>query len=442
MDHKEDTMQRIFGWLSRRRWFVSLPIIIVAGVVAYLGISSLLDWANSTGFCGTICHNMRPEYTAYQQSFHARVRCAECHVGPGLLAEVEAKWEGVRELYMYVTNTYEKPIPSPVESLRPARETCEQCHWPEVFYSDRAVDIPHFAEDKDNTRTDTYMLVKIGGGTARQGQGRGIHWHIENVIQYIATDPQRQSIPWVQAQIDGQTVTFVDTTQPLPSADLQKYTPRVMDCIDCHNRATHIFRSATQAVEQSMANGLLPTDLPYLRQKAVEVMDQEYASQDAALAAIAGLADWYRANYNDIYGQRPNDITRTVAVLQGIYRASHFPEYKVDPTTYPDNIGHDQSPGCFRCHDGKHLTADGSQSIRLHCNICHTIPQTVAAGQPAPAIPFQPGMQQPQSHLASNWMAQHRNAVDQSCSSCHQVQTFCANPNCHGRSWPYVNLER
>ncbi len=431
-------MQRLCAWLSRRRWYVSVPLVLAAGIVAYLLIAGLLDWANSTRFCGTTCHSMTPEYTAYQESFHARVRCAECHVGPGLGAEVEAKWQGIRELWLYVTNTYERPIPSPVENLRPARETCEECHWPEVFYNDRAVVIPHYADDEANTRTNTYMLVKIGGGVSRKGQGKGIHWHIENRVEYIATDPQRQNIPWVRAQLNGETVTFVDITQPLSEAQIAAAEIRVMDCIDCHNRATHIFRPAAVAVEEAMANGRLPTDLPYLRKQAVEVMQASYASQDEALAAIAAIPEFYRKNYPDLYEKRRQSLERVVQVLQEIYRYSHFPEAKVYPDTYPDNLGHSEFPGCFRCHDGKHLSENG-QSIRLHCNICHTIPQTVAEGQPAPAISLRE-QPQPESHLASNWIAEHRRAVDASCSACHETQTFCANVNCHGRTWPYVNL--
>lgn len=431
-------MQHIFTWLGRRRWFISLPIVIVAGVVAYLLISGLLDWANSTDFCGTTCHVMKPEYTAYQQSFHARVRCAECHVGPGLLAEVEAKWQGTRELWLYLTNTFERPIPSPVENLRPARDTCEHCHWPEVFYKDRAVALPHYAGDEANTRTSTYMLLKIGGGSHRQGQGRGIHWHIENVVEYIATDAQRQNIPWVRVTVNGQTATYVDVTQPISEQDLQQYEVRVMDCIDCHNRATHIFRAAERTVDEAMANGLLPVDLPYLRRQAVAAMQAEYGSEQGAMEGIASVATFYRQNYPDLYQRRQAEIEEVVRVLQNFYRYSHFPEYGVNPQTYPDNIGHSASPGCFRCHDGKHLAQDGS-SIRLHCNICHTIPETVVAGQPVPAVPFVSSTQPP-SHSASNWMAEHRNAMDSSCASCHQMQTFCANPNCHGRSWPYVNL--
>jgi len=432
-------MKRLFSWLSRRAWYVSVPLLLFAGIAAFLLISNGLNWANSTRFCGKTCHVMIPEYTAYQGSFHSRVSCSECHVGPGLAAEIRAKAQGVKELWLFVTNTYERPIPAPVESLRPARETCEHCHWPEVFYEDRAIEIPHYSDDPFNTRTNTYLLVKIGGGTERKGQGRGIHWHIENPIEYVAVDAQRQVIPWVRAQLDGETTVFQDVLHPLSGDELENAEIRTMDCIDCHNRATHIFRSAEVAVDEAMANSIIPTDLPLLRKTAVEKMNKEYPDQDAALAAIDEITDFYRNTFAAIYSQREQEIRQTVEILKDMYRSSHFPEYTVYPDTYPDNLGHTESPGCFRCHDGKHLSENG-MSVRLHCNICHTIPQTVAEGEPAPSISFQEA-RQPASHLASGWMADHRFTMNASCAGCHDMSSFCSNPNCHGRSWPYVNLK-
>ncbi len=431
-------MKKLFSWLSRRHWYVSVPIVIFAGVVAFLLISNGLQLVNSNGFCGKTCHVMKPENTAYQSSFHSRVDCVACHVGDGLIAEIRAKAQGTKELWLYVTNTFERPIPSPVESLRPARETCEECHWPEVFYEDRAKEIPHYSNDAFNTRTTTYMLVKIGGGTERQGLGREIHWHIENPIEYIAVDNQRQNIPWLRAQLDGKTVVFQDQVNPLTEEEIQTAEIRTMDCIDCHNRATHIFRSASVAVDEAMANGVIPTDLPFLRKTAVETMNAEYPDQDSALAAIDEIANFYETTFTGLYTQRKDEILKTVGTLKDMYSSSHFPEYKVYPDTYPDNIGHSESPGCFRCHDGKHLS-DDDQSIRLHCNICHTIPQTVAAGEPAPELSFDQ-RPQPASHLASGWMADHRYVMDASCAGCHNMSSFCSNSNCHGRSWPYVNL--
>lgn len=432
-------MKKLFSWLAGRAWYVSVPMVIVAGIAAYLLISNGLHWLNSTGFCGKTCHVMTPEYTAYQTSFHSRVGCSECHVGPGLAAEIRAKAQGTKELWLFVTNTYERPIPSPVESLRPARETCEECHWPELFYEDRAVEIPHFSDDAFNTRTDTYLLIKIGGGTIRKGQGREIHWHIENPVEYIAVDEQRQIIPWVRAELDGKSVVFQDPVHPLSTEELEAAEIRTMDCIDCHNRATHVFRSSEVAVDEAMANGIIPTDLPFLKKKAVETMNREYPDQDAAIAAIDAIAGFYRDTFAVVYSKREDDILQTVEILKDIYRLSHFPEYRVYPGTYPDNLGHTESAGCFRCHDGKHLAEDGT-SVRLHCNICHTIPETVAEGEPAPAVSFKDA-RQPGNHLASNWMADHRYILDASCAACHSMSSFCSNSNCHGRSWPYVNLE-
>ncbi len=434
------------GWLQHHRGGVTAMVVLIAGsaLVGFVSIHYLLEFTTSTEFCGELCHATRAEYVTYHTSQHANVACAECHVGPGLDQELKAKLNGLSELYFYITNSYERPIPSPVENLRPAREVCEACHWPEVFYTDRSVEIPHFANDEANSRTNTYMLVKIGGGTEREGQGQGIHWHIQNKVEYIATDPQRQTIPWVRAEIDGQTVTYVDVTNPLSEEELSQYEVREMDCIDCHNRASHIFRSTDEILDEAMANGVLPTDLPYLRREAYNALETR---DDAAAAttAIEAIPTFYEANYPLVYQAKQDVLADVVQNLKDMYSISHFPEEKVFSDTYPDNLAHLEDPGCFRCHNGKHYAQDGSaqvagdQSIRLQCNICHTIPQTVAAGQPVPAIPFQP-RPQPTSHLSSTWIADHRYAFDNTCTGCHEEETFCANSNCHGRSWPYVNL--
>lgn len=423
---------------SRRRGIIAALVVIVgAAVVGFLGFHYLVEFTASTEFCGVTCHALEPEYETYQTSFHAHVECAECHVGPGLPAELGAKLNGLRELYLYTTDTYERPIPSPVETLRPAREVCEHCHWPEVFYNDRSVEIPHFANDKNNTRTNTYMLVKIGGGTERLGQGRGIHWHVENKIEYIATDPQRQNIPWVRAEWEGQTVIYEDVVNPLSEDELAQYQIREMDCIDCHNRATHVFESTDVLLDTAMANGVLPTDLPYLRREASSAMES-HTSYDETVSMLAAIPDFYRQNYPEIYAERQQTLGYVVDVLQDLYEISHFPEAEVDHDTYPDNLAHSDTPGCFRCHDGKHL-AEEEQSIRLHCTICHTIPQTVPEGEPVPEVPFKPTWQ-PDSHLSTTWIADHRDTFDDSCVGCHETQSFCSNPNCHGRTWPYVDF--
>jgi nitrate/TMAO reductase-like tetraheme cytochrome c subunit len=435
------TKDEMVAWLRGHRSGITavLIVIVVAGLGGFLSIHYLFEFTASTAFCGELCHAIKPEYVTYHTSLHANVACVECHVGPGLGRELQAKLNGIRELYLQVTNTYERPIPSPVETLRPARETCEHCHWPEMFYADRAVEIPHFDNDENNSRSNTYMLVKIGGGTERMGQGQGIHWHIENKVEYIATDPQRQTIPWVRAELNGETFTFVDVTNPMSEEDLAQYEIREMDCIDCHNRASHVFRSTDEMLDESMANGILPTDLPYLRREAYQAME-DYDTFDGVMAAIEAIPDFYEANYPEIYAENQVVLVDVVEELKDMYATSHFPEAEVNYKTYPDNLAHSEDPGCFRCHDGKHYVEDdGDKSIRLHCTICHTIPETVPAGEPAPEITFESAWQ-PDYHLSSTWIADHRYTYDETCHDCHEEESFCANPNCHGRDWPYVNL--
>ncbi|MCU0519503.1 MAG: tetrathionate reductase family octaheme c-type cytochrome [Anaerolineae bacterium] len=435
------TRKGAVGWLREHRRGTATMVLLVLGsaLVGWVSLHYLLEFTASTEFCGELCHATRAEYVTYHTSLHANVDCAECHVGPGLGAEFNAKLNGLRELWLYTTNSWERPIPSPVETLRPARDVCEVCHWPEVFYADRAIEIPHFANDEDNSRSTTTMLLKIGGGTERAGQGQGIHWHIENKVEYVATDPQRQIIPWVRAEIDGKVVTYVDVTNPLTEDQLAQYEVREMDCIDCHNRASHIFRSSNEMLDEALANGVLPTDLPYLRREAWNALEAG-PDEEAAIQAIEAIPAFYQASYPSIYGTQQDVLADVVQELKDMYAISHFPKEQVFSTTYPDNLAHLEDPGCFRCHNGKHYAqADGDQSIRLHCTICHTIPQTVEEGEPAPEIKLGPAWQPP-THLSSTWIADHRYTFDGSCVDCHEEETFCANQNCHGRSWPYVNL--
>jgi nitrate/TMAO reductase-like tetraheme cytochrome c subunit len=435
------TRKGAVGWLREHRRGTATMVLLVLGsaLVGWVSLHYLLEFTASTEFCGELCHATRAEYVTYHTSLHANVDCAECHVGPGLGAEFNAKLNGLRELWLYATNSWERPIPSPVETLRPARDVCEVCHWPEVFYADRAIEIPHFANDEDNSRSTTTMLLKIGGGTERAGQGQGIHWHIENKVEYVATDPQRQIIPWVRAEIDGKVVTYVDVTNPLTEDQLAQYEVREMDCIDCHNRASHIFRSSNEMLDEALANGVLPTDLPYLRREAWNALEAG-PDEEAAIQAIEAIPAFYQASYPSIYGTQQDVLADVVQELKDMYAISHFPKEQVFSTTYPDNLAHLEDPGCFRCHNGKHYAqADGDQSIRLHCTICHTIPQTVEEGEPAPEIKLGPAWQPP-THLSSTWIADHRYTFDGSCVDCHEEETFCANQNCHGRSWPYVNL--
>ena len=431
----------------RRRW----PWVLGAvGVVAalflfFIGSVTLLDYTESTEFC-SMCHVMDPEHEAYMNSPHSRVDCGTCHIGPGVIPAIQAKLAAVRYLWVYPTNSYERPIPSPIHSLRPTTVVCEQCHWPQKVYEDRLAVIPDYAPDEQNSLTQTQLLMKTGGGSAESGQGRGIHWHIENPVYYIATDEKRQDIPWVSAEYDGKVTEYLSTDSTLTPEQIANAEKRKMDCVDCHNRATHIFENPEKSINEAMATGAIPADLPYIKQYGAEVLGQKYATEEEAAAAIAGIAETYKTQHPDVYAAREADVTTAVTAIQAIFDQNTFPFMNADWQSHPDNIGHENFPGCFRCHDGKHLSSD-NQAVRLECNICHSIPAVADPGQPLP--PIRTRVSPNPTHIAAppGWPSTASSSTPRA-RACHTVDnpggsdnsSFCSNSACHATEWKYAGL--
>ncbi len=428
------------------------PIIVLAlGALVVLFVLFMFSvtafsFLESTSFCST-CHVMKPEVVAHDNSPHERTECGTCHVGPGVVAAVKAKLENARYLYVYPLGLYKKPIPSPIKSLRPVEVVCEQCHWPQKNYDQRLVIKSNFARDETNSLTRTQLLLRTGGGTQAAGLGRGIHWHIDNPVYYIATDDKRQSIPWVQAQFQGVTTTYVSADSNLTPEFIAKAEKRKVDCVDCHNRATHVFENPDEALNTAMANGAIAADLPFIKREGSAVLNKVYGTEQEAAKAIAAVADFYRTSYPDVYARREANVKAAVAGLQAIFDRTAFPFMNVTWQSHPNNVGHLDFAGCFRCHDGKHLSAD-NQSIRLECNLCHNIPQVAGPGKPLPALNLS-APKEPQSHLSTTWLAEHRYTFEASCATCHTVDnpggsdnsSFCSNSACHGTQWKFVGLD-
>jgi hypothetical protein len=302
------------------------------------------------------------------------VLCVQCHIGPGAPWFVRSKLSGVRQVFAVMAHTYSTPIPTPVSNLRPARDTCEQCHWPAFFHGDKVVTLREYADDEANTESDTTLQLHIGGGGERVQTGEGIHWHVYpgNVIRYWATDDKRQDIARVELTTpDGRTQTF--TAEGVTDAQLAGIEPRTMDCIDCHNRPTHTFAaSASRAVDGAMANGLIVTTLPYVKKEAVALLTATYSTRQQAREAIAsGLTGFYKDKYPEVYAKDQAAVTRAVSSTQDLYDWNVFPDMDITWGTYVNNIGHMDSPGCFRCHDGSHTAADG-KVIPQDCTLCHS----------------------------------------------------------------------
>jgi NapC/NirT cytochrome c family, N-terminal region/Cytochrome c3 len=357
----------------------SLIVIPLIGVSSYEGY----HYTDSTQFCGQVCHSvMNPEYTAYSNSPHARVPCADCHIGPGASWYVRSKISGIRQVFAVTFHTYSRPIPTPIENLRPARETCEQCHWPERFFGSQLITRVHFAPDADNTRRELNILVKTGGADSSMGRASGIHWHmaLSNKIEYIATDTTRQTIPWVRSthssgvasifRSDGKTAA-----DPPPAGELRR-----IDCMDCHNRPTHIIQSPDRAVNIALESGRIDRGLPYIKKISVEAMVEPYSTAAEADAKIAShIQDFYRTADSKMSQTRQVSINRAIDEVRAIYHRNFFPEMKVNWRAYPDNIGHLIFDGCYRCHDNKHVS-DDKRVIRKDCTVCHEFQQPVSDG--------------------------------------------------------------
>ncbi|WP_051689695.1 NapC/NirT family cytochrome c [Pelobacter seleniigenes] len=353
--------------------FLTCVNIVVVGVLAYSGY----HYMESNAFCGEVCHvPMTPEYTAYQNSAHSRVACVECHIGSGASWFVKSKISGARQLYAVLADTFSRPIQTPVHGLRPARDTCEQCHRPEKFHGDKLVIHDKYQEDEQNTHVQTVLLVKIGSAGDRTGSSHGIHWHVapENEIVYTAADWQRNIIPEVDLSTQGGNKKIFrspDADEQIAKAtDLQK---RVLDCIDCHNRPSHIYLTPDRAIDNKILAKDIPVELPFIKQQAMAAVQVKYKTQGEAKTAIAvQLNNYYRQKYPQLYDAKRKLIEQAIAGVQAAYVENVFPEMNIQWNTYSTNIGHANDLGCFRCHNEEHETADG-EVISMDCDTCHTI---------------------------------------------------------------------
>lgn len=338
--------------------------IIIASQFSY----SAVRYMDTVSFCGQTCHTvMKPEFTAHQRSPHSRVECVNCHIGPGASWFVRSKLSGAGQVLAVMLNNYPRPIPVPVRNLRPARETCETCHWPQKFDEDRLRDITSFNEDEQNTETHTVLMLHLGGGPNRVGiHGRHLGQGI--MVRYYASDEKRQKIPYVEYTAAGTTTVYA-TADAKPDPNQL----REMDCIDCHNRPTHIYELPNRGVDQAMLAGAIARDLPFAKKQAVAILKQDYATdQDAATRIPKAFEDFYRNNYPQVYAQRRDEISSSGKAVLRVFQHNVFPEMKVTWGTYPNNLGHTDFDGCFRCHDEQHAAKDG-KTITQDCGACHNL---------------------------------------------------------------------
>jgi hypothetical protein len=431
-------------WRRTIPWVV--PVAIVVGLV--IGSAHAWAWTNSPEFCGETCHTMPPQFAAYELSPHSRVSCVECHIGRDFIGkQIPRKTVHTQFVFRMIFGLYEYPIY--VKGMRPARDVCETCHAPTKFSDDSVRVIKHYKTDESNTPYSTYLVMKTGGGTQREGLGRGIHWHIENKVEFLSTDKLDQDIPYVRVtNADGSIDEYVDVESEFDTSSVDPSSLKTMDCMSCHNRISHTISYPVDSIESSLSRGAISSELPYIRDVGVQVLTREYADQEQAFAGIAqALDNFYKTSYPDFYATNADKVQAAITEIQRIYSVSVFKDQEVDWNTHPDNVGHVNSPGCFRCHDGKHLNA-ADEAVRLECNICHSVPVVVGSEDLVTDIEISHGPE-PASHRNANWISLHNRAYDDTCANCHTTAddggtsntSFCSNSACHGVAYPYAGFD-
>lgn len=356
---------------TRNYVLISAILLTIFFSVSAVAMYRAFVYTESVSFCGTMCHQiMEPEYSAHQLSPHARVSCVNCHIGEGAEWYVRSKMSGLRQVYRTILGTYELPIKVPIENLRPARETCEHCHWPEKFTGSVERVQWHFWQDDENTPSKYHILMKVGGANRETGKAEGIHWHIsrDETVRYWPKDHQRLEIPWVEVtHANGRKTVY--TSGDIPEGGPPEEEIRVMDCIDCHNRPAHIYRPPDEMINRALAAGTLDRNLPAIKMNALELLKADYENKDSALIAIRkGMEEAYPGGDDALY--KKSDVGEAVQALTKIYDQTQFPNQKINWKTYPNHIGHRTFPGCFRCHNDEHADKEGN-TISMDCGNCH-----------------------------------------------------------------------
>ena len=435
-------------WLTMGTLVTLLVAFVAVGLVTAAGITAW-EYSNSNAFCTNMCHAVHPEEpVAHAAASHARVNCVECHMGRlSTLELMLIKPTHVNELWGMIVG-YERPVHT--HSLRPARDSCEACHWPSVRHSDTVRTHIHYDSDPKSRETRTTLVMHTGVGEVRESGTKGIHWHIERPIQYVATDAGKQKIPWIQATtLQGKTVTWYDPTSGVTPQALEKLEKRTMDCIDCHNAVGHPFPNPSDLVDRAIVDGKISRKLAGVKARAEGLIkatekvvgtEAERAAQiDKAIAA---------APAKDAKLELAKEEAAFRDEMKKILLRTSFAGKELTWKTFPNNTGHLDFPGCFRCHDGKHLD-DKGEAIRLQCTLCHALPKVVREdGARSVVSTVSPDLTPPSSHEEPNFMHDHRTKVDDSCKMCHgkiewgtEGGSFCSNPACHGRKWPEMNLD-
>jgi nitrate/TMAO reductase-like tetraheme cytochrome c subunit len=362
----------------RNAFIIFSVVTVIVLVLSTMGSFKAYHMTESVEFCGLLCHKvMEPEHTAYQNSPHANVLCVDCHVGNGASWYVKSKLSGLHQVYAVLTNDYHRPIATPLHDLRPARETCERCHWPQKFYARSVWTNKYFLADSANTEWDAILQMKTGPEFSGMGHTEGIHWHINPSvkIEYISENDKRENITYVRYtnKANGEVTIYRDSLNEVSDSLVAASSARTMDCIDCHNRPSHNYESPTVYFDKAMVTGDISKDVPFMKKASMEILREAFTDKDTALMKIRdGITNFYKTNHPDLYSENTEKINTSIAGIQKAFSRNTFPRMKVTYDVYPEHIGHLESNGCFRCHNGSFKSETG-RTISKDCDLCHTI---------------------------------------------------------------------
>ena len=364
----------VAGGFLGSRLVRNIALLTLINVVFLAGISiQMFHFMDKAEFCGTACHSvMNPEWVTYQQSPHSRVACVQCHVGEGVGALIDSKLNGIWQMISVTFDLYERPIPTPVRQLRPARQTCEKCHWPEKFYGTRLKTIVHYQNDSASTPLYTTLNLKVDAGSV--DSRAGIHWHVEreNEVRYSSIDDEREKIIWAEVRLpDGSFRRY--SSKDKVALENRALSVRTLDCVDCHNRATHIYEDPERAIDDRIQRGLLDKSLPFLKREALRAITTGYPDQQAALDGLSNhLHGYYQRHYPESGKSKLILIDSVIVVLRDIYTRNIHHGMNIGWGAYSSHIGHVGDGGCFRCHNSR-LVDEAGNTISDDCALCHSM---------------------------------------------------------------------
>ena len=411
----------------RHQWMLFAMVAFGASFVmaSVVGAYRAYEFTESEEFCGSLCHTpMEPQYVAHQNSSHASIHCTQCHVGPGVRGYMNAKISGLRQLYQMVGASYPAPIFAPRAKLPAVSHMCESCHSDQQFRGKRFASRMRFGYDLENSRRYLQILFNVGGGDSPQRAGEGIHWHmsIKNSVWFRSTDDRQQDIPWIKLERpDGTVVVYKDRESKLTDEELSRLPEAQMNCLDCHSRPAHHFLTPAVAVDAALDSGKIRPSLPFIKKVAVKALvrnkNPDETKEEAVENIRTEIESYYREHFQGTVLERKETLESAITTVQDMYRANTFPAMKLDGFTHPDNIGHRNFPGCFRCHSGRHVTSDG-QVLSNECSLCHGFFEKRRDSESLIAIPVDGSSLHP---------FQHEEHGKVSCWTCHS-----------GTSSPYV----